>query len=188
MQVKKRSNPTAHEERYSYTYLLMFRCRRGFRKSKCVLPFWLWVYSGYMHVARACSRPGPVWKRCVCMHEYNHFILGNRLLRWYNTITMRPWCIHFGGEIQQAAATNIISSSTQINLVFRRSPDRGIHQVKKTGPKYDFSHSYEYACWVLVHTTCVIYMQKSHPTRNLLFILTWREVWCRFLVLLITPA
>ena len=59
------------------------------------------------------------------MHEYNHFILGNRLLRWYNTITMRPWCIpHFGGErnakknenlivkMQQAAANNTISSST----------------------------------------------------------------------------
>ena len=29
------------------------------------------------------------------MHDYNHFILGNRLLRWYNTITMPPWCIHF---------------------------------------------------------------------------------------------
>ena len=58
------------------------------------------------------------------MHDYNHFILGNRLLRWYNTITMRLWCIHFGRErnakenenvivnIQQAAANNIISSST----------------------------------------------------------------------------
>ena len=57
------------------------------------------------------------------MHEYNHFILGNRLLRWYKAITMRPWCIHFGAErnakknenlmvtIQQAAA-NIICSWT----------------------------------------------------------------------------
>ena len=58
------------------------------------------------------------------MHEYNHFILGNRLLRRYNTIAMRPWCIHFGRErntkenenimvkMQQAAAKDIISSST----------------------------------------------------------------------------
>ena len=47
--------------------------------------------SGYMHVARrVCYRPGPVLKRC--MHEYNHFILGNRLLRWHqlHTITMQP--------------------------------------------------------------------------------------------------
>ena len=28
-QVKIRSNPTAHEERCSYTYLVIFRCRRG---------------------------------------------------------------------------------------------------------------------------------------------------------------
>ena len=33
----------------------------------------------------------------------------------------------------------------------------------------------------------VIYKQKLHPTRRL-FILTWGGVWCRFLVLLNTPA
>ena len=33
----------------------------------------------------------------------------------------------------------------------------------------------------------VSYVQKFHPTRSL-FILTWGGVWCRFLVLLSTPA
>ena len=39
-------------------------------------------------------------------------------------------------------------------------------------------------------TTCVIHVQKFHPTRVVCcFILTWGGVWCRFLVLLLnTPA
>ena len=35
----------------------------------------------------------------------------------------------------------------------------------------------------------VSHVQKLHPTRSVLFILTWGGVWCRFLVLLLsTPA
>ena len=77
------------------------------------------------------------------------------------------------------------------NLVYRRSPDRGgilVPTSSKKTEKNDFLHSYEYASRVLVRTTCVIYMQKFHLTRTLLFILTWGGVWCRFLVLLGTHA
>ena len=83
------------------------------------------------------------------MHEYKHFILGNRLLRWYNTITMRPWCKHFGRErnaeknenlivkIQQAAANNIIRSSTC--FFFKNRPKKkkkGGKELEKLLPLY----------------------------------------------------
>ena len=38
------------------------------------------------------------------------------------------------------------------------------------------------------HVPRVIYLQKFHPTRSLLFILAWGGMWCRFLVLLGTLA
>ena len=56
------------------------------------------------------------------MHEYNHFILGNRLFRWCNTITMRPWCILFGRERnakknEKSTLKNAASSSKQYYLL-----------------------------------------------------------------------
>ena len=82
VQVKIRPIPTAHEQRY--TYPVIFRCRRGWRTSKYVLPFWMWVYSGYVYARSEESvlSSRPCFKT---MYEYNHFILGNRLLCWYNT-------------------------------------------------------------------------------------------------------
>ena len=72
------------------------------------------------------------------------FILGNRLLRWYNTITMRPWCIHFGREInakkndklmvkiQPAAGNNNICSSTCF-FVIKEPADKKKRKGEKTG-------------------------------------------------------
>ena len=114
VQVKIRSNPTAHEERYSYTSICLatFRCRRGWRKRKCVLPFWSWVYYGYMRFARSVLS-SPPFPNDIYMHEYNHSMLSNRLLCWYNTITMRPWCIHFGGERNAKKNENLIVKTQQ---------------------------------------------------------------------------
>ena len=60
------------------------------------------------------------------MHEYNHFILGkNRVLRWHDAITMRPWCIHFRRERNAKNNEKLIPSKyskQQQTALFARVP------------------------------------------------------------------
>ena len=109
----------------------------------------LWLYTSY--IFRVCtyeesvlsSRPFDKTMN-VCMHEYNRIFLCNRLFRWYNTISMRPWCIHFGrkrnaknkeklmAKIQQKVANNFICSSTCFFLNKQRKK-----KAKKKGKKLE---------------------------------------------------
>ena len=72
MQVKICSNPTAYEG-------IAFRCRRGSRKSKCALPFRLWVYFAYVRSEESVLSSPPCFKT---MYEY----IINR-----TTITLISW-------------------------------------------------------------------------------------------------
>ena len=85
--------------------------------------------------------------------------------------------------------SNLIQMGPQNKSRISEIPDRGdtLTSSKKTGEKNDVLHSYEYAPAEYWYVPRVIYAEiLSNST--LLFILTWGGVWCRFLVLLSTPA
>ena len=121
------------------------------------------------HVARrVCYRPGPVLKRCYVpgMHEHNYFVLGIRLLRWYDAITVHHAALvltlswqrkkrekneKLVVKIQQAAANNIIWSSTCFFFFFKVSSRlKKRKQGKKTG---EATINVTYRCtWYTYHS------------------------------------
>ena len=84
MQVKTRSNPTAHEERYSYTYIdyevyintyiyiyipgnskVWKRVTQEQMRTTVLVVGVLWLYIYTRVAGRVRYRPGPVLKRCM---------------------------------------------------------------------------------------------------------------------------
>ena len=78
----------------------------------------LWLYA----LSEGCAIVPALFSNDICMHKYNHFILGNtpeysvgRFVDTpeYNTITMRLWCTHFGGEKKAKKNKNLTPTSSK---------------------------------------------------------------------------
>ena len=63
---------------------ILFRCRRGWRKSKFVRPVWVWVYFAYLRIEESCTVSSPPCFKTMCVRMNTLLIVSLAQPSWHN--------------------------------------------------------------------------------------------------------